>query len=135
MADTNPTKTVLGKVRRDIIVRLPAGLAATTSVLVARPLRPLKVKSFSFCSEDAGTSPVFTAKLQASAAEDANKDPGLYSDLCSATSVVANVGRRVSPALTATDCVAGASLQVVMTRTSGTLGAFLIHIEVEEDLD
>jgi hypothetical protein len=131
----NPISAQTGRVRRDFTVRIPAGLTATTTVLVARPLRPIKVRSFSGVSEDAGTSPVFTMKLQTSAAEDANKDPGADSDLCSATSLVANVGRRVSPALTATDCVAGASLECVLTRTSGTLGAFLIHVEYEEDLE
>jgi len=135
MAAANPISNQLSKVRRDICIRLPAGLAATTSVLVGRFLRPIKVKGFHFASEDAGTSPVFTAKLQASAAEDANKDPGAYADLCTATSVSATVGRRVSPAITTSDCVATSQLQVVMTRTSGTLGAFLICVEYEEDLD
>ena len=131
----NPITGQTGRVRRDFTVRIPAGLAATTTVLVARPLRPIKIKSFSGISEDAGTSPVFTIKLQASAAEDANKDPGADSDLCAATSLVANVGRRVSPALTATDIVAGSSLECVFTRTSGTLGAYLLHVEYEEDLE
>ena len=135
---SNPTSNVTGKVRRDLTFRIPAGLAATTTYGIFRPLRPILIKSLTGISEDAGTSPVFTMKLEASAAEDSNKDPGAYSDVTTATSIVANAYRRVTavPAsTTASDIVAGSQLRLVMTRTSGTLGAFIVHVEYEEDLD
>ena len=135
---SNPISNQTGKVKRDIVVRIPAGLAATTNVLLARFMRPVKIRSANLVVEDVGTSPVFTFKLDASAAEDVNKDPGLFADLSTATAISNTAGRRTNSPLTTAagmDVVATGQLRAVLTRSSGTAGAWTIHVEYEEDLD